>query len=665
MVGRRLTAAVISQLLAALALAGCSAWLGEPRGGRAAGAGDGGQGGDAAARADAQAVAEPVVVTLYLMSKCPHCADLVEALAPLARQLGDRLRLDVQFIGRVVEGEPVSAHGHGEVVGDMIELCVRAHASPSRALDFAECFHRRWEEIPEGWQECAGQAEVDVELVSTCVDSDEGPALLAASFERATAARVDSAPTTVIGDLEIVGSRDADLMAQAICAEYEEPLPGPCERIDPLPYVPVTFVVDARCSDPRCDVAEPARALRSLIWGAHVARLDVQSEPGRALYRAAGLKRLPAVVIGEELADDREAYLELRHLRRSGPFYVKTLGRFDPELAQWAPPAEVVARVLVDSRCPAEDCETADFEDALAEVMPAVKLSRLDYASAEGRALYDRLGPGDDGKAITLPSVVFSKTLTDDEEVHGQLVEALRPVGDDLLLVLGAWDPTAELCDNGVDDDGDRQVDCRDPSCADARVCRPIKARRLELFAMSRCPFATQVFRAMATVIDHFGRARTKIDFSVTYIGDVAADGALDSMHGRAEIDEDLRQVCAQDLSGQGYAFVDYLACRSRDLAADWTACVQPPLDVAAIRACAEGPDGQRLLAASFARSKELGFSGSPSWLLNNRHDMDGRTARAVVEAFCAQNRLPECSRELAPEPAEEPEPDPGGCDAP
>ena len=47
------------------------------------------------------------------------------------------------------------------------------------------------------------------------------------------------------------------------------------------------------------------------------------------------LKRLPAVVIGEELADDDEAYRELRHLRRSGPFYVKTLGRFDPEAAAW------------------------------------------------------------------------------------------------------------------------------------------------------------------------------------------------------------------------------------------------------------------------------------------------------------------------------------------
>lgn len=662
MVTGRLGVAAVALLAATLGAWGCSGWLGEPRSGSGAGTPDAGEG---AAGDDAQAVAEPVIVTLFMMSKCPHCADQIEALAPLARQLGDRLRLDVQFIGRMIEGRPVSAHGHGEVVGDLVELCVRAHAPARRALDFAECFHRRWEEIPEGWQECASQADVDVELVSTCVDSDEGVALLEASFERAAEARVDSAPTTVIGDLTIVGSRDADLLAQVICAQYGEPLPGPCERVDPLPYVPVTFVVDGRCRDPRCDVTDAAGALRNLIWGARVERLDVQSEPGRALYRTAGLKRLPAVVIGEELADDRQAYSELRHLRRQGPFFVKSLGRFDPELAQWVPPAEVVARVLVDGRCPPADCATDDFEDALAEVMPAAKLSRLEFASAEGRALYDRLGPGDDGKAVTLPAVVFSKSLVDDEEVHGQLAGALRPVGDDLLLVLGGWDPTAELCENGLDDNGDRRVDCADPGCAEARVCRPSKARRLELFAMSRCPYATKVFRAMAAVVDHFGRTRTKIDFSVSYIGDVGAEGGLDSMHGPAEVAEDLRQVCAQELSGRGYAFVDYLACRSRDLAADWTACVQPPLDVEALRACAEGPDGQRLLAASFERSKALGFGGSPSWLLNNRHEMDARTAAAIVEAFCEQNRLPECSRELAPEPVDEIEPDAGGCEAP
>jgi len=166
-------------------------------------------------------------------------------------------------------------------------------------------------------------------------------------------------------------------------------------------------------------------------------------------------------------------------------------------------------------------------------------------------------------------------------------------------------------------------------------------------------------------VVDHFGRARTKIDFTVSYIGDVAADGELDSMHGRAEVDEDLRQVCAQELSGRSYAFVDYLACRSRNLAADWTTCVPPSLEVEALRACAEGPDGRRLLAASFERSKALGFGGSPSWLLNNRHEMNGRTAAAIVDAYCEQNRLPECARELATEPATEVEPESGGCDAP
>lgn len=42
---------------------------------------------------------------------------------------------------------------------------------------------------------------------------------------------------------------------------------------------------------------------------------------------------------------------------------------------------------------------------------------------------------------------------------------------DALTLALGA--PPAEICDNGLDDDGDRRTDCQDPDCAAAPGCDP------------------------------------------------------------------------------------------------------------------------------------------------------------------------------------------------
>jgi hypothetical protein len=218
---------------------------------------------------------------------------------------------------------------------------------------------------------------------------------------------------------------------------------------------------------------------------------------------------------------------------------------------------------------------------------------------------------------------------------------------DDWVYPLGrTWDPTAEICDDGVDNTGNGKVDCRDASCKGTKICRKEIPGKLQLFVMSQCPYAIRTLAAVNELLSDFGKRRKAIDFSIEYIGN-NRDGTLTSMHGQGEVDEDLRQICAQKHYSRNYAFMDYVICRNEAYEAHrnseepdaWKDCATGAIKARVIERCAEGPEGKKLLEASFARAEKLGITGSPTWLLNNKHDMSGRTPDAIKEGFCAMNQ--------------------------
>ena len=123
-------------------------------------------------------------------------------------------------------------------------------------------------------------------------------------------------------------------------------------------------------------------------------------------------------------------------------------------------------------------------------------------------------------------------------------------------------------------------------------------------------------------------------------------------MHGEDEVAEDLRMICAQDLYGKGYRFMEYVKCRAKTYDSPaWEPCVPKWMNKKKLRRCAEGKRGAKLLKESFLLAEELGIHGSPSWFLNNRVPMTGRTTDTIVRAFCAENELPACDKEVAEEP--------------
>jgi hypothetical protein len=246
---------------------------------------------------------------------------------------------------------------------------------------------------------------------------------------------------------------------------------------------------------------------------------------------------------------------------------------------------------------------------------------------------------------VGLPVAFFDKNLESEQDTFYRFQSRLMDFGEEYAYQLGQWDPTAEICDNGVDDDDDGRADCRDPECREAMDCRPLKRRRIDLFVMGRCPYGAKVLDAMTKVVAHFRRQRRKVDFRVQFVGRVSSSGTLTSMRGQGEVDDDLRMICAQRYYGASYEFLDFITCRQENLGAPtWEQCVQSPMKVDVILRCAEGDEGRRLLRQSFELAEKLGFKASPTTLVNNRHRINDRQPQAIVDAFCAHNTLPECS---------------------
>jgi len=298
-------------------------------------------------------------------------------------------------------------------------------------------------------------------------------------------------------------------------------------------------------------------------------------------------------------------------------------------------PVKVPVVVITDKRCTGRGCDSQRFMSFITHTFEGAEIKELDYSDADGKALFEKSGQK------YLPIAVFGPEIEKEETGYNRLKRRLVKIEgtDQQVYALGReWDPKAEVCDDKVDNTGNGKVDCDDESCQGKRVCRSEIKNRLDLFVMSQCPYGVRTVDAMKDVIENFGKDSKLMDFELQFVGQ-EREGQLTSMHGQPEVDENIRQACAQKIYKKGYKFMDYVLCRNKDYrSTDWEACAKDGISAAAIKKCAEGDEGKQLLAASFKTANELGFSGSPSWLLNNKFDMNGRTPESIKKEFCDKN---------------------------
>ncbi|MBI3782135.1 MAG: DsbA family protein [Deltaproteobacteria bacterium] len=179
------------------------------------------------------------------------------------------------------------------------------------------------------------------------------------------------------------------------------------------------------------------------------------------------------------------------------------------------PPA-VAGVILSDKRC--AKCDTSRIEPRLKQDLAGLQVKYVDYMSDEGKKLYNDLRKAQPDFKF-LPAVLLDKAVEKDEEGYGALKNFMRPIGDWQEVKFGGqFDPTAEICDNKVDDDGNGKTDCDDESCRQSMSCRQARPKTLEMFVMSQCPYGAKAMIAANDLAQHFGGEGKKLlaqDFSI------------------------------------------------------------------------------------------------------------------------------------------------------
>ncbi len=289
--------------------------------------------------------------------------------------------------------------------------------------------------------------------------------------------------------------------------------------------------------------------------------------------------------------------------------------------------------VLGDKRCKSRRCRTARTIGKIKRLAPKLQVERLDWSSPRAQKIFTQEG------LKFLPAYLFSASDSRSPKLR-RLARYLKPTPKGAMRRLKArvdFDPRAEICDNSKDDTGNGLVDCKDPTCDKAPICRKEIPKRLDVFVMSQCPYGTKALDSMSDVLKAFDY---KISFHIHYIASKRGSG-FRSLHGQAEVDENIRQLCAMKHFPKRYKYMDYIYCRNRKIRSkNWKKCTgkRTGIDTAIIEKCATGPEGKQLFAADIELAKTLRIGSSPTWLANNRFVFHGIPPESIKVGLCKRN---------------------------
>ena len=163
----------------------------------------------------------------------------------------------------------------------------------------------------------------------------------------------------------------------------------------------------------------------------------------------------------------------------------------------------------------------------------------------------------------------------------------------------------------------------------------------VRLFVMSYCPYGTQMEKGILPVLETLGDS---IDFTLEFV-DYA-------MHGKKEIDENLRQYCIR--TEEPSKLPAYLACFLRKGEGTESACLRAAgVDTAKNETCMKSTDETLGISKDFADestyqgsfptfsvdktdNETYGVQGSPTLVINGTAVPSGRDAASILTTVCS-----------------------------
>ncbi|MSU54818.1 MAG: hypothetical protein EXS48_03250 [Candidatus Staskawiczbacteria bacterium] len=180
-----------------------------------------------------------------------------------------------------------------------------------------------------------------------------------------------------------------------------------------------------------------------------------------------------------------------------------------------------------------------------------------------------------------------------------------------------------------------------------------VEKSMLEAYIVSRCPFGLQIQRAMADAIKTIPALAEHL--KVMYMGAIV-NGKITAMHGDAEAQENLRQICIRD--EQRSKYWAYVSCQLEK--GDTTGCqTSAGINATKLNGCvSDASRGLSYAKEDFDSTAKYGVEGSPTVILNGKKvsefDFGGRSSEAMKSLICNSSTTAQefCSTKLNTEQA-------------
>ncbi len=189
---------------------------------------------------------------------------------------------------------------------------------------------------------------------------------------------------------------------------------------------------------------------------------------------------------------------------------------------------------------------------------------------------------------------------------------------------------------NPPEEEGDTDTQATEEQKAQAAAAiTKTDSPMLEAYVVSRCPYGIQMQRAMAEAVKTQPALADYI--KVRYMGDIS-NGKVTAMHGDAEAQENLRQICIREEQPDKYW--DYVGCQMEE--GDTEGCeVSTGVSSSQLNACiSDSSKGLAYAKEDFDLNDVYSVTGSPTLIINegevSEFNFGGRSAEAVKSIVCA-----------------------------
>jgi predicted DsbA family dithiol-disulfide isomerase len=271
-----------------------------------------------------------IPIELFVMSQCPYGVQVMTTMADVMKDIGDNVDVKFEFIGDDLgNGQFKSMHGDAEVQGNLLEICAQK-LEPAKYMAFFSCLNKNYRQLPQGWEACATEAQIDQAKIKACFEGDEGKKLLAESFKTAKDKKATGSPTIFLAGERYSGGREKVDFLRVVCDKLSTK-PQVCSTLpEPVKFT-MTVISDKRCTECEARVQRMEGQLKGMFTGMTIAKTDYADPAGKELYTKTQVKFLPAFLFEKSVETDPGYGRLKRWMTPQGDFLSLNVGsKFDP-----------------------------------------------------------------------------------------------------------------------------------------------------------------------------------------------------------------------------------------------------------------------------------------------------------------------------------------------